>query len=99
MHTHQKHEARTTQGRRDFLRSSVGALAFLALGDFSANARAAASPYSLPPLPYAMDALDPILSANTLGFHYGKHHKGYVDNLNRLLAGNELAGLPLEKIT
>ena len=98
MHTHQKHEARTTQGRRDFLRSSVGALAFLALGDFSASARAAASPYSLPPLPYAMDALDPILSANTLGFHYGKHHKGYVDNLNRLLAGNELAGLPLEKI-
>lgn len=52
----------------------------------------------LPPLPYADNALDPVISANTIGFHYGKHHKAYVDNLNKLVAGTEFAGLPLEKI-
>ena len=45
----------------------------------------------LPPLPYAENALDPVISANTIGFHYGKHHKGYVDTLNKLIAGTELA--------
>jgi Fe-Mn family superoxide dismutase len=39
-----------------------------------------------------------VISANTLGFHYGKHHKGYVDNLNKLLAGTELASLSLEQL-
>ena len=52
----------------------------------------------LPSLPYANNALDPVISANTIGFHYGKHHKGYVDNLNKLIAGTEFADLPLEKI-
>ena len=52
----------------------------------------------LPPLPYAESALDPVISANTLGVHYGKHHKGYVDNLNKLIAGTELAGLSLEQL-
>ena len=52
----------------------------------------------LPPLPYAESALDPVISANTLGFHYGKHHKGYVDNLNKLIAGTELTGLSLEQL-
>jgi Fe-Mn family superoxide dismutase len=52
----------------------------------------------LPPLPYAENALDPVISANTIGFHYGKHHKGYVDTLNKLIAGTELATLSLEKI-
>jgi superoxide dismutase, Fe-Mn family len=52
----------------------------------------------LPALPYAENALDPIISANTLSFHYGKHHKGYVDNLNKLVAGTELAGLSLEQV-
>ena len=50
-----------------------------------------AAPHVLPPLPYAENALDPVISANTIGFHYGKHHKGYVDNLNKLIAGTELA--------
>ncbi len=57
-----------------------------------------ATAYVLPPLPYAEDALAPVISANTISFHYGKHHKGYVDNLNKLIAGTEFAGLPLEKI-
>ena len=56
------------------------------------------SPHVLPFLPYADNALDPVISANTIGFHYGKHHKGYVDNLNKLVAGTELADLPLENI-
>jgi len=52
----------------------------------------------LPSLPYKDDALDPVISARTISFHYGKHHKGYVDNLNKLVAGSKFANLPLEKI-
>ena len=51
-----------------------------------------------PPLPYAEDALEPVISAKTIGFHYGKHHKAYVDNLNKLIAGTEFEGIPLEEI-
>ena len=57
-----------------------------------------ASPHVLPPLPYADDALAPVISAHTISFHYGKHHKGYVDTLNTLVAGTEFADLPLEQI-
>jgi len=46
------------------------------------------------PLPYAENALEPVISAKTISFHYGKHHKGYVDNLNKLIAGTEFVGLP-----
>jgi superoxide dismutase, Fe-Mn family len=53
---------------------------------------------TLPPLPFADNALDPVISANTLSFHYGKHHKAYVDNLNKLIAGTPLEGQPLEAI-
>ena len=53
---------------------------------------------TLPPLPYADNALDPVISAHTLSFHYGKHHKAYVDNLNKLIAGTPLEGQPLEAI-
>ena len=52
----------------------------------------------LPPLPYAENALDPVISGRTIGFHYGKHHKGYVDTLNNLVAGTELAGLSLDRL-
>lgn len=57
-----------------------------------------ADPHVLPPLPYAENALDPVISVNTIGLHYGKHHKGYVDTLNKLIAGTELASLSLEKL-
>ncbi|MDQ6619329.1 MAG: superoxide dismutase [Pseudomonadota bacterium] len=57
-----------------------------------------AAPFSLPPLPFAEDALAPVISANTLGFHYGKHHKAYVDNLNKLVAGTEYEAMSLEQI-
>ena len=52
----------------------------------------------LPELPYAKDALAPVISANTLEFHHGKHHKAYVDNLNKLVAGTDLAEADLETI-
>jgi superoxide dismutase, Fe-Mn family len=52
----------------------------------------------LPSLPYAENALDPVISANTIGFHYGKHHKGYVETLNKLITGTELASFSLEKL-
>ena len=54
--------------------------------------------HTLPPLPYAENALDPVISARTLGIHHGKHHKTYVDNLNKLIANTELASLSLQEI-
>jgi len=54
--------------------------------------------FTLPPLPWAENALEPVISANTISFHYGKHHKTYVDNLNNLVKGTEYESAPLEKI-
>lgn len=53
---------------------------------------------TLPPLPYAQNALEPHITANTLSFHYGKHHQAYVTNLNKLIDGTDLAGKSLEEI-
>ena len=53
---------------------------------------------TLPPLPYADDALDPHITAHTISFHYGKHHAGYVNNLNGLIEGTGLADATLEEI-
>jgi Fe-Mn family superoxide dismutase len=83
--------------RREFL---VGATATVAaVGATLVLPRGAlAAPIALPPLPYPENALDPYISSNTIGFHYGKHHKTYVDNVNKLIAGTGLADQPLEKI-
>lgn len=54
--------------------------------------------FELPNLPYAQDALEPHISAETLGFHHGKHHNAYVTNLNGLVAGTEFEGKSLEQI-
>ena len=54
--------------------------------------------HQLPDLPYAADALEPHISAETLAFHHGKHHQTYVTKLNELIAGTEYADLPLEEI-
>ncbi|MDD3762648.1 MAG: Fe-Mn family superoxide dismutase [Nevskiales bacterium] len=51
---------------------------------------------TLPELPYARDALAPHMSAETLDYHYGKHHKAYVDNGNKLIAGTEFENMSLE---
>jgi len=83
--------------RREFLGASSGAACLLATGTFAA-AQGGASPIEQPPLPFAENALEPVISARTLSFHYGKHHKAYVDNLNKAIAGTEFAGMSLEKI-
>lgn len=54
--------------------------------------------HELPPLPYGKDALEPHLSAETLDFHYGKHHQAYVTNLNNLTPGTEYEHLTLAEI-
>lgn len=54
--------------------------------------------HELPPLPYSLDALAPTLSKETLEYHYGKHHKAYVDKLNELIPGSEFENLSLEDI-
>ena len=54
--------------------------------------------FKLTDLPYAPDALEPVISARTLEFHHGKHLKGYVDKLNELIAGTPFEGQPLEEI-
>ncbi len=63
-----------------------------------ATAPATPAQFTLPPLPWAENALDPVISAKTISFHYGKHHKTYVDNLNKFAAGTEYAEMSLEKI-
>lgn len=54
--------------------------------------------HTLPELPYARDALEPHISAETLEYHYGKHHATYVANLNKMIADTEFAELSLEEI-
>ena len=54
--------------------------------------------YDQPDLPYANDALEPAISRQTIEFHYGKHEKAYIDNLNALIEGTEFEDLPLEEI-
>ena len=54
--------------------------------------------FSLPELPYAHNALEPIISEKTISFHYGKHHQTYVNNLNGMIEGTEFENLDLESI-
>jgi Fe-Mn family superoxide dismutase len=60
--------------------------------------RRSPEPIILPGLPYAENALQPVISANALGIHYHKHHGGYVEHLNELIAGTAYADMPLEAI-
>lgn len=72
--------------------------AFPLAGDGSEHGESHASAHVLPPLPYSLNALEPIISAQTLSFHYEKHHKAYVDKLNSLVAGTSLADMTLEAL-
>jgi len=85
---------RTT--RRKFLAASGLAVAMGLIRIPSATR--AGTPIVVPPLPYPENALEPVISAKTIGFHYGKHHRAYVDNLNKLIAGSEHAEADLETI-
>jgi superoxide dismutase, Fe-Mn family len=60
--------------------------------------KAAAAAFELPPLPFAEDALAPVISARTLQFHYGKHHRGYVEALNKLVVGTPFAAMTLDLV-
>jgi Fe-Mn family superoxide dismutase len=85
--------------RRQALLTLGTIAATAAFGGFPGQAPAATiSTYTLLPLPYGESALEPVISANTISFHYGKHHRAYVDNLNKLVAQTEFANMPLEKI-
>lgn len=55
-------------------------------------------PFTLPPLPYDLNALQPYISSETLEYHYGKHHQAYVTNLNNLIAGTDMEEKSLEEI-
>jgi Fe-Mn family superoxide dismutase len=94
-----KHELQEKTGltRRGFI-AAASALAMASMTGGWLRSASAADSIVLPPLPYPENALEPVISAKTIGFHYGKHHQGYVTNLNKLIAGTELADLPLEKI-
>lgn len=83
-----------TSSRRRFL-FSAGALAAPYVFIRCAMAESA---HAMEPLPYGEGDLAPVISANTMGFHYGKHYKAYVDNTNKLTAGTEFADASLEKI-
>jgi Fe-Mn family superoxide dismutase len=61
-------------------------------------AEAPSGPFELPPLPWKQDALAPHISADTIGFHYGRHHKGYVDRLNKQVQGKRYANMALEQV-
>ena len=92
--------------RRDFVMGAVG----IGLGTAALRASAGQAPPAqpapaaptgpivLPPLPYADSALAPSISAETISFHYGKHHKAYVDTLNQLVEGTDQADATLEDI-
>jgi Fe-Mn family superoxide dismutase len=84
-----------TVDRRTFLLGSLAAAAAIA----APRIGRAATAHELPALPYPDTALEPVISSRTIGFHYGKHHKGYVDTLNKLLAdAPDLAALPMPEL-
>jgi Fe-Mn family superoxide dismutase len=95
--------------RRQFVGAAAAGMA-LAVARCGSGAAAAAAatpaaktastpgPFDLPALPWPEDALEPHISARTIGFHHGKHHQGYVDKLNAAVAGTPLAGSSLEEI-
>src|SRR5688572_18143197 len=86
--------------RREFLASltAVTVASTVAVKGFPNINTGLAVPFTLPPLPYAENALSPVISSNTVGFHYGKHHKGYVDNLNNISKGTKYENMTLESV-
>lgn len=74
-------------------------LAAQTVGSTAAAAAPAPAAFTLPPLPYAPDALDPAIDAQTMTIHHGKHHQAYVDTLNKAVAADvKLKGMSLEQL-
>lgn len=90
----------TAVNRRDFFRAAGVATAAVAAAKVSMPSLASAqAPHALPSLPYDDTALQPVISSTTIGFHYGKHHAGYLENLNKMLEeAKDLAPLALEDL-
>jgi superoxide dismutase, Fe-Mn family len=88
----------TATTRRRLISAALAAAAFASVSGTRRAFSQASGPFSLPPLPYPDDALAPVISSMTIGFHYGKHHRAYVDNLNKAIGGTELAIKSLEDI-
>ena len=88
-----------SMNRRQFLATAAVGSAILAGNVMGVPAFAqGAVPFELPPLPYPEHALLPYLSSRTLSLHYGKHHRGYVDKVNELAKGSDLAESSLKQI-
>lgn len=77
--------------RREFLAGSLALGSGILLSRGQAAEQAAAGPFEVPKLPYAYDALEPHIDARTMEIHHTKHHAAYVTNLNKAVAGTELA--------
>src|SRR5262249_40370575 len=89
----------TAMSRRDLLRTAGAGAALLTLPSVSlADDPPAKGGFTLPPLPYAFDALEPHIDAKTMEIHHGRHHKAYVDNLNKALGETEWATKSIEEI-
>jgi Fe-Mn family superoxide dismutase len=87
--------------RREFVKASLMGTAVLAFSSAGLPAEVSAQakgPFALPPLPYAEDALASVISARTISFHYGKHHRAYVDNLNSLVKNTPYEKMSLEEV-
>ena len=85
--------------RRQLLISAMAGSAIFAFPGWVLGRNEAAPPiFKLPPLPYPQNALEPFISGRTVSFHYGKHHKNYVDKLNLLVEGTPFAQQSLEEI-
>jgi len=85
--------------RREFVAATAAAGLLSMAGSLGfAKETLAAEAFAMPPLPYPDNALEPVISANTISFHYGKHTKLYYDNTNKLLEAKPMAGMTLEKV-
>jgi superoxide dismutase, Fe-Mn family len=85
--------------RRDLLKTAASGAALLAVPSLPILAQDKKSEgFTLPKLPYAFDALEPHIDAMTMEIHHDRHHKAYVDNLNKLVAGTEWASKSVEEI-
>src|ERR1700680_591702 len=89
---------RVSLTRRRLIGAALAAGSLASVGGARRALAQASGPFSLPPLPYPEDALAPVISSTTIGFHYGKHHRAYVDNLNKAIEGTDLAHKSLADI-
>lgn len=84
--------------RKDFIKAIVGSSFLLKMGDVFAKPVSFEGMHVLAPLPYPNDALEPHIDKMTMEIHHDRHHKAYVDNLNKAIAGTDMEKLPLAQL-